>query len=55
VDFVDGVVLLVRAAQTHRAVLAAIERQLAKAGTPLLGSVLLDRDYPIPEKFYRLL
>jgi hypothetical protein len=55
IDFVDGVVLLVRAAQTHRAALEAIERQLAKAGTPLLGSVLLDRVYPIPEKLYRLL
>lgn len=54
-DFVDGVVLLVRAAQTRRAALEAIERQLARAGTPLLGSVLLDRDYPIPEKLYRLL
>jgi hypothetical protein len=54
-DFVDGVVLLVRAAQTRRAALEAIERQLATAGTPLLGSVLLDRDYPIPEKLYRLL
>jgi hypothetical protein len=55
VDFVDGVILFVRAAQTHRAALEAIERQLAKAGTPLLGSVLLDRVYPIPEKLYRVL
>jgi hypothetical protein len=54
-DFVDGVVTLVRAAQTRRAALEAIERQLARAGIPLLGSVLLDRDYPIPEKLYRLL
>ncbi len=54
-DFVDGVILLVRAAQTRRAALEAIERQLAKASTPLLGSVLLDRVYPIPETLYRRL
>jgi hypothetical protein len=55
IDFVDGVVLLVRAAETRRAALEAIGRQLAKAGIPLLGSVLLDRVYPIPERLYRLL
>ena len=55
IDFVDGVILLVRAAQTRRAALEAIERQLAKAGMRLLGSVLLDRVYPIPEKLYHLL
>jgi hypothetical protein len=55
IDFVDGVILLVRATQTRRAALAMIERQLAMAGAPLLGSVLLDRDYPIPENLYRLL
>jgi hypothetical protein len=55
IEFVDGAILLVRAAQTHRASLEAIERQLSKAGTPLLGSVLLDRVYPIPEKLYRVL
>jgi hypothetical protein len=55
VDFVDGVVLLVRASQTRCAVLEAGERHLAKASTPLLGSVLRDRDYLIPEKLYRLL
>jgi hypothetical protein len=55
VDFVDGVVLLVRASQTRCAVLEAGERHLAKASTPLSGSVLRDRDYLIPEKLYRLL
>ena len=55
VDFVEGVLLLVRATHTRRASLARIEQQLAIARTPLLGSVLLDRDYPIPENIYRLL
>jgi hypothetical protein len=54
-DFVDGVLLLVRAAHTHRAALEAIGRQAAKTGTPLLGSILLDRVYPIPKKLYRML
>jgi hypothetical protein len=48
------VILLVRATQTRRATLAMLERQLAMGGTPLLGAVLLDRDYPIPENLYRL-
>jgi hypothetical protein len=53
---VDGVVLLVRAGKTHRAALGAIDRELSTSGVPpLLGSILLDRVYPIPEKIYRLL
>jgi hypothetical protein len=53
---VDGVVLLVRAGKTHRAALGAIDRDLSPSGVPpLLGSILLDRVYPIPEKIYRLL
>jgi hypothetical protein len=52
---VDGVVLLVRASQTRRAALEAIEKRLAMARLPLVGSVLLDRVYPIPEKLYKLL
>jgi hypothetical protein len=55
VEFVDGVILLVRAAQTRRAALGMIEKQMEMSRTPLLGSVLLDRDYPIPENLYRLL
>jgi hypothetical protein len=54
-DLIDGVVLLVRAEETRRAALEAIERHLALVRTPLLGSVLLDRVCPIPEKLYRLL
>jgi hypothetical protein len=55
IERVDGALLLVRAAQTRRAVLESLERRLALAGMPVLGSVLLDRDLPIPEKLYRLL
>ena len=53
---VDGVVLLVHAGKTRRAALGAIDRQLSPSGVPpLLGSILLDRVYPIPERIYRLL
>jgi hypothetical protein len=52
---VDGVVLLIRAAHSRRAPLELIQRQLTTARVPLLGSVLLDRIYPIPEKLYRIL
>jgi hypothetical protein len=52
---IDGVVLLVRAGHTRRAALEAVEKRLAIARLPLLGSVLLDRVHPIPEKLYRLL
>jgi hypothetical protein len=53
---VDGVVLLIRAGKTRRAAIGAMDRHLSPSGIPpLLGSILLDRVYPIPEKLYRLL
>ncbi len=51
----DGVVLLVRASRTRRAVLQTAVQRLNLAGVPLLGCVLLDRTYPVPEKLYHLL
>jgi hypothetical protein len=54
-SFVDGIVFLIRAGQTRRAALEAINRQIAATSTQVLGSVLLDRIYPIPEKLYRIL
>jgi hypothetical protein len=52
---IEGVVLISRASRTRRTELEAIKRSLAVADIPLLGSVLLDRVNPIPEKLYRLL
>ncbi len=52
---IDGVVLLVRASKARRAALLAVEHTLISAGIKLLGCVLLDRTYPIPEGLYRLL
>jgi hypothetical protein len=54
-DRVDGVVLLIRAAQTRKAVLRSVSDMLAKSHLPVLGAVLLDRVYPVPEKLYRML
>jgi hypothetical protein len=51
----DGIVLLVRAAHTHRAALQALTNQLAERNASVLGSVLLDRIHPIPERLYRWL
>ena len=50
-----SVVLLARASRTRRAALQATVQRLELAGVSLLGCVLLDRKYPIPEKLYRLL
>ena len=54
-DEVYSVVLLARASQTRRAALQATVQRLELAGASLLGCVLLDRRYPIPEKLYHLL
>lgn len=54
-EAIDGVVLLVRASRTRRAALQSTVQQLTSAGVALLGCVLLDRMYPIPEKLYKLL
>ena len=54
-DHLDGVALIVRASHTRKAAIDAVRNQLAAAEIPLLGAVLVDRTFPIPEKLYRLL
>ncbi len=54
-DQLDGVALIVRASHTRRAAIEAVRAQMTAAEIPLLGAVLLDRIFPIPEKLYRLL
>ena len=54
-DHLDGVALIVRASHTRRAAIEAVRTQLATAEIPLLGAVLVDQTFPIPEKLYRLL
>ena len=49
----DAVVLVVCAGHTHRGVCAAAQQQLVAAGAPLVGVVLNQRTYPVPEWIYR--
>jgi len=51
----DGVVLVVEANQTRRDAVLRAKEQLEGAKVQLLGAVLDQRSYPIPEKIYRKL
>jgi hypothetical protein len=50
-----GAILLSRASHTRRTTVESVQAKLEHLGVRLLGAVLLDREYPIPEKLYRLL
>jgi protein-tyrosine kinase len=52
---VDGVVLVVRAGRTSREAVLQAKKRLQLAGARLLGVVLNDRTYPLPEFLYRRL
>jgi Mrp family chromosome partitioning ATPase len=49
----DGLVLVLTADKTRRVVAAQIKDQLSKAQVPLLGTVLVDRRFPVPQGLYR--
>ncbi len=51
----DGLVLVLTANKTRRLVAAQIKDQLGKAQVPLLGTVLADRRFPVPQGLYRSL
>jgi hypothetical protein len=51
----DGIVLVLSANKTRRLVAAQIKDQLRKAQVPLLGTVLAERRFPVPEGLYRSL
>ena len=51
----DGVVLVVSAERTRRASARKIKDMLDAAQVRLLGAVLSDREFPIPERIYRRL
>lgn len=51
----DGVVLVVAANATKRAVVLKAKQDLVAAGGCLLGAVFTDRTFPIPEAIYRRL
>jgi Mrp family chromosome partitioning ATPase len=51
----DGLVLVLTANKTRRLVAAQIKDQLCKARVPLLGTVLAERRFPVPQGLYRSL
>jgi len=51
----DGLVLVLSANKTRRLVASQIKDQLSKAQVPLLGTVLAERRFPVPQGLYRSL
>jgi Mrp family chromosome partitioning ATPase len=51
----DGLVLVLTANKTRRLVAAQIKDQLTKAQIPVLGTVLAERRFPVPQGLYRSL
>lgn len=54
-QFADGIVLVVSAQHTRRATARKVKQALEEAHARLLGAVLCDREFPIPEGIYRRL
>jgi Mrp family chromosome partitioning ATPase len=53
--FSDGLVLVLSAVHTRRRAALQTKRALEQAGVKLLGTVLADREFPIPHNLYRRL
>jgi hypothetical protein len=51
----DGLVVVLTANKTRRAVATQIKDQLSRAHVPLLGTVLAERRFPVPTGLYRSL
>jgi Mrp family chromosome partitioning ATPase len=51
----DGVILVVKANSTRRDATRELKQQLQVSNVPLLGAVLNQRTFPIPEKIYKKL
>jgi len=54
-DYADGIILVVSAQHTRQATARKVLESLASARTRILGTILSDRDFPIPEAIYRRL
>ena len=54
-QFADGIILVVSAQRTRRAVALRIRQSLDAAHVRLLGTVLSEREFPVPEGIYRRL
>jgi hypothetical protein len=53
--FSDGLLLVLSALHTRRRAALQTKRALEEAGVRLLGTVLADREFPIPQNLYRRL
>ena len=51
----DGLVLVLTANRTRRLVAAQVKDCLQKAAIPVLGTVLAERRFPVPDRLYRKL
>jgi hypothetical protein len=51
----DGIVLVLTANKTRRPVATQLKEQIGRSSIPLLGSVLVERRFPVPEGLYRSL
>jgi hypothetical protein len=54
-QFADGVVLVLSAQRSRRATASQIKKMLEESQARLLGTVLADREFPLPERLYRRL
>ena len=54
-QFADGIILVLSAQRTRRAAASRIKAALEAAQARVLGAVLSDREFPIPEAIYRRL
>lgn len=54
-QFADGIVLVLSAQRTRRVQARKIKATLEEAEARVLGTVLSDREFPIPERLYRRL
>jgi hypothetical protein len=51
----DGLILVLHAHSTRRAVALKVQTNLQAAGVKVLGAVLMGREFPIPEMLYKRL
>lgn len=54
-QFADGIILVLSAHRTRRIMARKIKEALERAQARILGTVLSDRDFPIPQGIYRRL
>lgn len=54
-QFADGIILVLSAHHTRRILARQIKEKLERAQARILGTVLIDRVFPIPQRIYRRL